>query len=795
MRLFVYIVFFLQLTSAMAQGGSVTGRVFNSSNNEPIPFSNVQITGMTVGTTSDLDGVFIITNIEPGFYSLTVSTLGFETIVTEEFQVMKNSTPNVDIPMNESALQIDEVKVTASRFRKVEEAPVSMRTLGIREIETNPGANRDVAKVIQSLPGVAVIPGPGRNDIIIRGGGSNESRFYLDDVEIPNLNHFATQGASGGTNSIVNADFIKEIEFFSGAFPANRGNALSGVFNFRQIDGNKDRMKIRGALGASETAFTINGPLGNNTTYILSVRRSYLQFLFKYIGLPFLPTFNDYQLKTKTRFNERNELTIVSIGALDRNRLYKDIENPDEFQRYLLAYLPESEQWSYTIGGVYKNFYEHGYHTIVLSRNMLDNRYYKYANNIEAEGNLISDYSSRETENKFRYENTLRYHNNLKLNYGLGFEQAKYSNNTFIKTYGSGEVVPIEYMSELQFFKYGVFSQLSKKLISDRLQLSLGFRADGSNYDEAMSNPFSQFSPRFSASYEFIPNMSFNFSTGRFYQLPPYTSLGYRDANDNLVNKQNNLKYIQADHFIAGFEINPNTNSRITIEGFYKKYNNFPFSTKDSIVLSFRPVDYGTFGDEPLVSASEGRAYGAEFLFQALFGKGISLIASYTYSRSEFLNRFNEYSPTSWDNRHIFIIVTSAKFKNGWNAGFKWRYAGGLPYTPYDLETSANVSAWNIRNMAYYDYDLVNSMRFREFHQLDIRVDKAFFLEKLSIMLYLDIQNLYNYKSEQMDMYTNTDVNGIPVFDASDPTKYILRKIDNPGAGTVLPTIGIIIDF
>lgn len=790
-----YLILLFLSFSAMSQNAQIEGRILNEANNEPIPFSNIQITGQSIGSTSDFEGRFIITGIEPGFYSLTVSSLGFETIITEEFQVIQSKTPILDIKLRETALTIDEVKITASRFRKVEEAPVSMLSLGIREIETSPGANRDISKVLQTLPGIAVLPGPGRNDIIVRGGSSNESRFFLDEVEIPNLNHFATQGASGGTNSIINSDFIREVEFFSGAFPANRGNALSGVFNFKQIEGNSEKLKLRGTLGASETALTIDGPIKDNTTFILSARRSYLQFLFQAIGLPFLPTFNDYQFKSKTRFNDKNELTIVSIGSLDHNRLSTGIKNPDDFQSYILGYLPESEQWSYTIGGVYKHYREKGYHTVVLSRNMLDNGYYKYAGNIEAENNLISDYSSRETENRFRYENTIRYGNSLKLNYGASFDQVKYSNDTYIKLFSGTTAVPLSYSSELEFYKYGVFSQVSKKLVSERLSLSLGVRLDGNSYNKEMQNPLNQVSPRFSASFLLTEKLSVNFNTGRYYQLPPYTSLGYRDNNDRLVNKDNGIKYIQADHIIGGFAYNLSAASRFTIEGFYKAYENYPFSTLDSISLAFRPADFGTFGDEPLVSSSTGRAYGFEVLYQAMLMESLSVLASYTFSKSEFYNKFNNWSPTSWDNQHILIIVASKKFKKGWNAGLKWRFAGGLPYTPYDLETSELVTAWNVRNQPYIDYNQVNSMRFREFHQLDIRIDKSFYFKKSSLKVYVDVQNLYNYKSESQDIYTNTDINGNVTINPDDPNRYILRKIENPGGGTVLPTIGIIFDF
>ena len=784
------------LTTVFSQSGKIEGRVFNALNNEPLPFSNILVTGTQIGSISDFEGNFIITGIPPGFVTLTVSSLGYETVITEEIQVTNAKTANVEVSLKETTLSLNEVTVTASKFRKKEESPVSMRVLSVSEIETSPGANRDISKVIQTLPGVAALPGPNRNDIIVRGGASSESRFYLDDVEIPNINHFSTQGASGGTNGILNADFIREVEFYSGAFPASRGNALSGVFNFSQIDGNKEKMKFRGTLGASELSLTTDGPIGENTSYIFSVRRSYLQFLFKALGLPFLPTFNDYQFKVRSRIDDKNELKLISIGALDQFALDTDLKNPTEDQQYILNYLPVYTQWSYAIGGVYKHYREKGYSTVVLSRNMLNNRIYKYDDNdADVESKKQLDYISEEIENKLRIENITRTENGWKLMAGANAELAKYNNSTYQKLFTPFGEDTINYNTDLVFYKWGLFGQASKKLMNDRLILSFGLRTDANTYSSDMSNPLDQVSPRFSVSYLLTDNYSLNFNTGRYYQLPPYTSLGYRNDAGTLVNKNNGIKYISADHIVAGVEYKPNSRSKFSVEGFYKYYSQYPFLLKDSLSLGHKMVDFGVVGDEEVTSSSTGRAYGAEFLAQLALKNKTNVVVSYTYAISEFEDKIGGFQPSGWDNRHILVLVVSKKFNKNWNAGFKWRFAGGLPYTPYDLQKSALVSAWDLKGQPYMDYDMLNSMRFKPFHQLDIRVDKVFYFTKSSLKIYVDIQNLYNFKSEGQDRITNLDEEGNPVIDPDDNTKYNLRTIENEGNGTVLPTIGIIYDF
>ena len=365
---------------AFSQRASLDGRVVDALSNEPLPFVNIIVSGTTTGTITDLDGNFILNGLNPGFIRLEASFVGYKKAISPEIEVSVANTNFIEIQMEEQREQIEEVTVTASPFRKTLESPVSLRSIGIGEIEKSPGANRDISKVIQSFPGVQSTPAF-RNDVIIRGGGPSESRFYLDGVEVPFINHFATQGASGGPVGIINADFLREVNFYSGAFPANRGNALSGVLEFFQIDGNDTRMKFQGSLGASEVAATIDGPLGEKTSVVLSVRRSYLQFLFSVLELPFLPNFTDMQFKVRTRFDSKNELTFIGLGALDVFDLNLDIPNPDEQQRFILSQIPVNEQWNYTLGAVYKHFRERSYQTLVISRSHLNNGAHKYLDN------------------------------------------------------------------------------------------------------------------------------------------------------------------------------------------------------------------------------------------------------------------------------------------------------------------------------------------------------------------------------------------------------------------------------
>ncbi|SDB81360.1 TonB-dependent receptor [Williamwhitmania taraxaci] len=781
------------ITALGQNSGIIKGRVYNLKNNEPIPFVNIVIWGTNIGTVSDFEGEFIFTGLQPGFAEVSASSIGFKPYVSPELRVTNAATTNLDIGMEETSIAIQEVTVRGSAFRKSEESPVSLQRIGISEIEKAPGANRDISKVIQSFPGVSS-SASFRNDVIVRGGGPNENRFYLDGVEIPTINHFSTQGSSGGPVGIINVDFVREVNFYSGAFPANKGNALSSILDFRLVDGNRDRLKVKGILGASDLGITLDGPISERTTFIVSARRSYLQFLFNIIGLPFLPTYNDLQFKVKTRIDSKNEIVFLGLGALDQFKLNTGIKNPTEDQQFLLKTLPINEQWNYTVGVVYKHYRANGTDTWVVSRSFLNNTAYKYNNN-DNNSYKILDYSSTEAENKLRYEYDRQTLSGIKINAGALGEYVDYSNQTYrLIASGNGSGVD-DYNRTLTYLKWGLFGQVTKSVWDDKLSLSLGLRSDANSYSTEMNNLLRQISPRFSASYSLTDNWVLNFNTGRYYMQPSNTSLGFADQNGTLVNKANGLKYIASNHLVAGVEYNPNDASKITAEAFYKTYSNYPFSLSDSVAISSKGADFGTFGDEALRSIGKGRSYGLELLYRTKNLMGINAIIAYTLVWSEVhktdknLESTGGYNPTAWDNRNLITLTATREFRKGWEVGVRWRYLGGAPYTPYDLERSALVDVWDTQNRPYLNYGKFNTLRYKAFHQLDVRIDKSYFFKKWSLNCYLDIQNLYNFKSEQQSNYLSAGVN------ASDPTRYNLKEIPSDGSGTVLPTIGIIVEF
>lgn len=792
----------LMLSAALsAQSGIIKGQVTDALNNEPIPFANVLLLGTDIGTTTDVDGNYEITGLEPKLYDVRASYLGYTNKAEYEVQVTNSKPAIVNLALSESAQDLEEVVVKASPFTKTEESPLSLRTIGVAEIQRNPGGNRDISRVIQTLPGVTT-PASFRNDLIIRGGAPNENRFYLDDVEVPTINHFATQGASGGPVGLINVNFIREVEFYSGAFPSNRGNTLSSVLEIKQRDGRDDRIGGTFLMSATDVGVTLEGPIGDKTTFLASARRSYLQFLFEVIGLPFLPTYNDFQVKVKHKFNKKNELTFIGLGAIDQFRLNLDANETEE-QQFLLNQLPVSPQWNYTNGLVYKHYADNGFWTFVVSRNMLNNESEKYLDNDDSsEENLTLRYKSQEIENKLRVEHDIRF-GDFKLNYGLGYQYVKYNVSTFNRIFTSAGPQTIDFASNFDLNRYALFAQGSQKFVDERLTLSLGFRMDANDYSTEMSNLGQQFSPRFSASYALSERLAVNFNTGIYYQLPPYTILGYQE-DGVFVNRENGIKYIRNDHVVAGFEYNTASNSKISIEGYYKYYYDYPFLLRDSLTLANLGGDFGVLGNEPVVPRSEGRSYGLEFLFQQRLYKGFYGIASYTLGWSEFEDKNGNFVPSSWDARHIANVVIGKRFEKNWEVGVNWRFQTGLPFTPFDRQSSALVLNWQANGRGIRDFDLLNTRRADLVSAIDIRVDKKWFFDKWSLNIFLDIENVTGngVGQDQLILDRPLDENGQPIGggiitnpDAPINQQQFRLKTINDATGTVVPSIGLQIEI
>lgn len=785
-KLIICLGIFFSLAAYSQPTGEISGTVTDAKTGEPLIGATILIEGTDKGSVTDINGFYKIKNVPPKTYNVKASFIGFADITKYNFVVRSGGNPDLNFELKETAATLGDVVVVADPFEKNEDTPLSIQRLSQEEIATYPGGNNDIAKVVQSLPGVSGSVGGFRNDVIIRGGAPNENVYYLDAIEIPNINHFATQGSAGGPVGLLNVSFFEGVTLSTSAFPAQYDNALSGVLQFDQRDGNARDFKTNIRVSASEAALTFEGPLfkkegedGSKTTFIASVRRSYLQLLFQLIDLPFLPDYWDYQYKLTHKPTQYDEINFIGVGAIDNF----EINVPDEFspdQQATLDQIPIIDQYTSTSGISWKHRFKDnsGYHQTALSTNLLRNDFRRFQDNVEQEG-LIFGNDSQEWEQKLRFQLT-KFVEDWTLNSGFLVQHSSYSNAT------TDAVNNLTYDNGINFWRYGWFFQSSRKFFSEKLTLSGGVRWDGNTFTNSGNEFWRTTSPRASFSYRLTEDAAWNLngSVGRYFKIPPYTVLGFTSQEGQLLNQ--NSEYIQSDHFVLGVEHLITKATKISVESFVKLYDNYPVSVTDSVSLANLGGGFEVLGNDQVSSVGRGRTYGVEALLQQKFTNNFYGILAYTLYKSEFTGfDRDEYLPSVWDNGTLLTFTGGYKFAKNWEIGLRVRYLGPTPFAPINEEATLDVYPSIVR-----DFDRLGEQRLDAFNQTDLRIDKKWNFEKFTLDIFLEVQNLFG---SQLPAEPQFGLQRNEIGNILTPRSLIrIESVDNTA---ILPSLGVIVDF
>lgn len=806
---FLIVLFLLLTTNVFAQRtGQIIGSVEDKNTLQSLMGVNIAIEGTSLGTTTDIQGAFKI-SLPVGTYSITASYIGYKKSTQYNIEVSSGNDRIITFSLESDAEALDVVLLDNNREVSARTTdmvtPLSVQQLTSQEIKSNPGGNFDVSKVVQTLPGVGLSNGVGeRNDIIIRGGAPNENVYYLDGIEIPVLNHFQTQGSSGGAQGILNVSFIESLKLSTSAFDSKYNDALASTFVIKQRNGNPDRFSGNVRVSLTESVLTLEGPISPKTTFLSSARTSYLGFLFKMIDLPIRPDFYDFQYKVNHKFNDKTTLTAIGIGAID-NFSFAPTRDASPENIYVLRSTPYINQWTYTMGFNLNRRIENGYMNFTLSRNMFHTTLDKFEdeNKIEEKRTLLIN--SDEVENKFRFDYN-KFVNGWRLSTGVDAQYVGYTGDVFnkirqeIKDEDGVVISPeqtITFDSKINFWKYGLFVHASKHFINEKLLLSGGLRTDMNSFTEDGQNPLKTISPRLSASYSIDHQWRINGSVGTYYKTPVYTALGYKDTSGDFINKD--LKYTRSTHYVLGTEYMPKRSLRFTFEGYYKRYSDYPISEFSGVSLANQGSQFGSVGSERILSTGKGETYGLEFFVQQKMTDKLFYVASYSYVISKFSGADGELKSSSWDNRHLFSATLGYKFNKDWDLGLKYRFAGGSPYTPFDMVASQQ--NYLLLGEGIPDVDLLNENRLSNYSQLDLRIDKKYFFNKTSLIVYLDVQNLLASKNENEPYYTfkrNESNTGFQTTDGQplqmDGSNAIPTLLENK-SGRPLPSLGVIYEF
>ena len=812
MRTKIYLLFLLSsicINGFSQINGIIRGNVKDKNTQETIIGAIISVDGTSIGTVTDVDGNYKM-NLPVGTYNLKASFLGYSTLIKHNISVTSGNAQTVNFEIETASSELNEVTVTFDKGKSAVATdmitPLSIQQLTTEEIKSNPGGSFDVSRVIQTLPGVGGSGGgASRNDIIIRGGAPNENVYYVDGIEIPVLNHFQTQGSSGGAQGILNVSFIEDVKLSSSAFDAKYDNALASTFVIKQRQGNPEKLSGNVRFSFTEAVATLEGPIGKKTDFLISGRKSYLDYLFKLIDLPIRPNFYDFQYKITHKFNDKTTLTAIGVGAID-NFSFGETKNATPENEYFRRSLPIITQWNYTTGFTLKRLINKGYINIALSRNMYNNQLDRFEDaQYTNESKRNFKLRSQEMENKFRID-VNKYMNGWKISYGAVGQYVKYNTNLFNKLSSAiydttGNIIfpglVVNFKSDIEFFKYGAFGQVAKNVLNEKLLVSLGLRTDMNSFMKNGNNPLNTLSPRLSLALHITNKVDITGSIGTYYKIPTYTNLGYKDVKGEFVNKS--MKYIQSNHYVLGTQFLPNESLRFTLEGFYKQYSDYPISIANGTSLANQGSDFGSIGSEALQSTGKGETYGFEVFVQQKLVKKIFYVFSYTYVRSRYSGLDNKLIASSWDNQHLISTTLGYKFGKNWQLGLKYRFAGGTPFTPFDLNVSQQNYA--LLGTGVLDYKNINSQRLQNFSQLDFRLDKNINFKKTTLDLFIDFQNVlmnvqygtpYFTFKRKIDNSGFETTDGTPLkIDGSNGIPVILKNESK----TVTPSIGFTFEF
>ncbi|MDH3496612.1 MAG: TonB-dependent receptor [Gemmatimonadota bacterium] len=712
----------------VAQSPKLHGRVVDAVQGRPVPGALVRLLGTDRATRTGSDGGFRLDSLPSGVWRLAVSAIGYRPAVRADVVLAPARSPDVLVRLEPLPVNLAGIVNEPDYFEPLPAAPVSAQVLSNEEIRRLPGGLEDVARAVAVLPGVVQVS-EGRNDLIVRGGAPSENLYLIDGIEVENINHFGTQGATGGPLSFVNLDFVRDVTFSTGGFGVPYGDRLSSTLAIELKDGRTDRVGGRATLASSQVGLDLEGPTGGAGSFLLSVRRSYLDLVFRAAGFGFVPEYWDLLGRWVVRPGPRDEVSVFVIGALDNVRFFNETED----QRYDNAQVLGNAQNRYVAGLGYRR---------VLPRALLDVRV----------GRTLADYSfiqrdtllapvflsdSRESETALRAD--------LAWQVGAGWDvrlgvQGKLALARGRRIFPSapvtdfGDSLPTDSAAwDVWLTKGAAYAELAQR--TGRFRAAVGVRLDAF---AALDAP-AVWSPRASFSAALGPRTTLTWSAGVYRQAPAFVWV-----TANPVNRR--LRHARADHLVMGLEHRLRPDLRLRVETYVKRYRDYAASTvRPYLVLANTGAGFGgadddgfaAFGFDPLVSDGRGTARGVEVLLQ----KRLSEIPLYgtaalSVARARFTALDGVERPGTYERPVTVTVGGGYRFDPRWEASFKFRFGSGLPYTPFRADGSRDPGAYN-------------TARFPATHALDLRVDRRWTFRAWNLVTYVDVQNVYGRKNVQ----------------------------------------------
>ncbi|MBM2813253.1 MAG: TonB-dependent receptor [Ignavibacteria bacterium] len=733
---------------------SIKGEVLNYKTQQPLSGVRLFLADTKFGTFTKKDGSFKIPNVPAGRYTFKATSIGYESF-NASIVVTSGKELQIFVQLDESYVKLDSVLVTAekNKFNPINEtALVSSAIFSTDDVQRFAGSRMDPARMAQNFAGV-LGANDLRNDIIIRGGSPTELLWRIDGLDIPNPNHFATQGATGGPVSALNSNLLDFSDFITGAFPAEYGNKLSGVFDLHTKKGNQEKYEFLGQFGFNGFELGAEGPIPlDHGSFIIDYRYSFLDLMdkmgFKF-GFAGIPRYQDCMIKSDFNLDETNRLAFTALlgtSSIFIDQAAQDTVRTGDFNI-------KNGSTLYSVGLNWKHLFSEKMYSNLLAGAV----YTKYFTDIDSIHTIVNDkvdnlspwFSGNSVEGYY----TLKYNLNYSydswnfLSAGIETRWNFFDLNNRRLTVGSGDIKAWSIVNEGNAGQILGFVNWNWR-ISEDLTSNVGFHTQYFGVNKKMA-----IEPRLSLSYKLATSQSFNAGFGIHSQsLPLVLHFDNKDSNDI---HDKNLDFMKSIHYIVGYAYQLAEDAMFKVEGYYKDLSQIPVESNKLSSWSFinSGASFGSVDQKGYMkSTGVGRTYGFEASFIKNFANGYYITATGSYVRQQYKGSDDIWRFGAFDN--IFILNLLAGYEWVISPAFmiefsgKYTTAGGSPYTPVDIDRSYE------ENRTYYLDKEAFTLRNPDYGRFDIRIDFRNNFKSFAITSYVSAENMLNQKNILLHQYS-----------------------------------------
>lgn len=757
------------LLHAQSPTQTIRGKVVDGTAELPLPGATVAIwqdSTLVSGTTSLPDGTYRIEQVPVGRYRLSASYIGYNTMVINDVLVTSGKQVLLDATLIPNVSSMDEVVVKGNANRGAalnSMAMTSARIFSIDETNRYAGSRGDPARMASNFAGV-VGNNDASNDIIVRGNSPNGLLWRLEEVNLPNPNHFAVAGNSGGPVAILNNKVLANSDFLTGAFPAEYGNTVAGVFDLNMRPGNNETHEVSGQLGFLGTELLAEGPITQGgASYLAAYRYSTLALFNNFgvnIGTDAVPRYQDVSFKLNFPISKKTTLSAFGIGGSSNIDILKSDET-DPNATEVFGNADSDEYFRSRMGVVGAK----------VTHSLSDNAYMVAALSSAAEvsfnniflidrrvvnGQFVVD--SLIEQQGYRFQQlkqglTLRFHHQIglqhSLEYGVFADIYQFNFKDSILDQSTDR-----FLTRVNYTGTGglwqPFAQW-KWRATPKLNVTAGLHGQYLGFNQALS-----IEPRFGMQYQWTPKSTLSLAAGRHSQmLPTYIYFAGQERGDGSIDLINrDLGFLRSDHFVVGYEQLIGQNIRIKTEAYYQRLFDIPVTTTPgSYSILNEGAELNRFFPDTLVNDGIGYNTGIEFTFEKFFSQRWVMLITGSLFDAKYRGSDGEWYNSVFNANYALNALATKEFivgrsdNNTLSVGGKVTWTGGRRFTPIDVDASEQVG------FAVLIDSLRNTSQYRDYFRFDIRLAYTINAKKLSHEIGLDLVNIFNVRNVFMLRY------------------------------------------